>query len=122
MGATQHIMLYHSLLTNYSTIAPKAISTVKKHSFSAIGCRSLKLDIPNGKSTTSIILKEVLHALDIAATLISFGCIDQASYSATFKGGTCTICNVNRHPVGLIPAQNGLYKMNARPQSVTMAL
>jgi len=121
-GATQHLTPYHSLLTNYSIIAPKAISTANKHSFNVIGCRSLKLDIPNGKSTTLIMLKEVLHALDITATLISVGHIDQARYSATAKGSTCTIFNVNRHTVGLIPAQNGLYKIEHRVAASDHAL
>jgi len=110
-GATRHMMPYHSCLTNYSTITPKAISAANKHSFNAIGCGSLKIDIPNGKSTTSIVLKEVLHAPDIAATLISVGHIDQAGYLATFKSGTCTIHNENGNTVGLIPAQNSLYKI-----------
>ena len=109
-GATQHMTPTQSLLKNYSTITPKAMSAVNKHSFNMIGNSNLKLDIPNRKSTNSLILKEVLHAPDMTITFISVGHIDQAEYSAIFKGSIYTIHNVKGHTLGSSqPIQDGTY-------------
>ena len=40
--------------------------------------------LPNGKSTTKILLKEVLYALKMGLTLISIGKIDVAGFASLF--------------------------------------
>jgi len=116
-GANQHLTPYHSLLPT-TPLTPKAISTAT-NTHSCDSCRSLKLDIPNGKSTTLIMLKEVLHALDITATLISVGHMtkpDTRPHSRVAHHHS----QCERHTVGLIPARMVYTRFNTRLQPATM--
>ena len=102
---------HRALLTNFTTILPKPISAANKHLFNAMGQGNLKLEVPNGKSVTNIMLKEVLYTPDIMVTLIAIGHIDQAGYSSTFQGKACTIHDSQGQVISQIPLQNGLYKI-----------
>jgi hypothetical protein len=42
-----------------------------KRLFQAIGVADLRITIPNGKGTTTILLKDVLHAPDFGLMLVS---------------------------------------------------
>ena len=82
---------YWMALTNYTAILPMPISAANQHTFHAIGQGDLPIHMPNGNGFTKITLKDVLHTPDIALMLVSIGLINQASYTVTFKGGTCMI-------------------------------
>jgi len=57
--------------TNYHSIPLQAITTADKQVFYAVGTRDLRIKVPNGKSSTPITLKDVLHALDMGTTIVS---------------------------------------------------
>ena len=65
----------------------------------------MRIELPNGTKRTKTILKEAIHAPDMAFTLISVGWLDNAKCSATFSGGMCTMAT--------IPCTNGLYHVTA---------
>jgi hypothetical protein len=67
------------------------------------------IHIPNGRSATTITLKDVLYAPEIAVTLVSIAKADGTGHSAVFQGGACTICDQRKKTVGRIPLRNGLY-------------
>jgi len=92
-GATRHMTPYHQSLVNYATITPKPINAANQLTFCAIGCSDLPIRVPNGPSFSNITLRNVLYTPDIAQTLVSVGLIDDAGYTMTFTGGTCTIHN-----------------------------
>ena len=71
------------------------------------------IELPNGTKCTKTILKEVIHAPDMAFTLISVGWLDDAKCSATFSGGMCTIRNPSGCTMATIPCTNGLYHVTA---------
>jgi len=56
---------------------------------------------------------DMLHAPDIAMTLVSMGLIDDTGYSTTFMDGTCTIHHKSSKIIGCIPKCNRLYCVNA---------
>ena len=101
--ATLNMTPHRALLTNFTAIPPNPISAANKHLFNAIGLGDLKLEVPNGKSVTNIILKEVLYTPDITMTLIAMCHIDQAGHCSTFQGEACTIHGRKGYIVGCIP-------------------
>ena len=71
------------------------------------------IELLNGAKRTKTILKEAIHAPDMAFTLISVGQLDNAKCSATFSSGMCTICNLSGHTMATIPCTNSLYCVTA---------
>ena len=90
-GATRHMSPHRNRLENYKEIAPKSITVVDQRSFQATGRGDLLIRIPNGKGSTPMLLKDVLHCPDIGPTLVSIGRIDDAGYAVLFQNGTCSI-------------------------------
>jgi len=96
----------------YQAIEPHAISAANKRVFYAIGTGDLRIEVPHGKSSTPIILKDVLHAPEMELTIVSINQIYKAGNSVIFKDDTCTIKNKDNKVIGVIPASaNGLYKV-----------
>jgi len=100
LGASHHMTPYQHLLKNYSPTTDKLINATNQQSFHAVSTGNLHITIPNDKSTTPIMLKNVLYAPEIATTSVSIGCIDNAGYLTTFRGGTCTIHNADNKHIG----------------------
>jgi len=114
---------------NYKPIMPPhAISAANKQAFYAVGTRDLRIEVPDGESSTSILLKDVLHAPEMGLTLVSIDRITKAGYSVTFEASTCKIKRPNGTVIGTIPASvNSLYKVehaytaSIAPERVTLA-
>jgi hypothetical protein len=71
----------------------------------------LQIQVPNGASTTPIILWDALHAPDIGLTVVSIGRIAKAGHVVSFEGNSCKIMNSKGKTIGNIPiSTNGLYK------------
>ena len=73
----------------------------------------MRIELLNGTKRTKTILKEAIHAPDMAFTLISVGQLDNAKCSTTFSGGMCTIRNPSNRTMVTIPCANGLYHVTA---------
>jgi hypothetical protein len=80
------------------------------HLFDVIGCGDIRLDLPNGDGMSTVVMKDVLHAPSMAATLISVPQIDAAGYWAIFGGGKCVIDDPQRKKVVELPMVQGLYQ------------
>jgi hypothetical protein len=112
-GASKHMSPFRDRFTSYQAIPPRAITAADKRVFYAIGTGDLEIEVPNGESSTSIMLKDVLHAPEMGTTIVSVNRIVKAGYAVTFKDNTCQIRNKSDKVIGTIPAsQNGLYKVN----------
>src|SRR6267142_1716910 len=70
-GALCHMSPFSERFTNYHSIPPHTITTTDKQVFYAVGTGDLRIKVPNGKSSTPITLKDVLHALDMGITIVS---------------------------------------------------
>jgi hypothetical protein len=92
-GASQHMSFYREHFKNYVFIVPKLITTADKHCFQAIGKGDLRIKLPNGPATTTILLNDILHCLDMGLTLVSIGKIMATSYKVIFQGPTCKFFN-----------------------------
>ena len=112
-GASRHYSPDRDVFINYSPINNTTITTADGRKLKVLRKGDVRIELPNGTKCTKTILKEVIHAPDMAFTLISVGWLDDAKCSATFSGGMCTIRNPSSHTMATIPCANGLYCVTA---------
>ena len=111
-GASRHMSPYHDHFENYVTIALKSITAADKWHFQAIGKGDLRIKIPNGHGTTTVLLKDILHCPDMGLTLISIGKITATGYKVIFRGSSCKIFDQKDKVIGLIIVKIGLYHID----------
>ena len=99
--------------SNYKEIKQK-ITTADGQTLSATGMGDLYIKLPNGCKKTKTIFKNVIHAPNMAFTLISISKLDKAGYSVTFSKGICTIQDPKCKMIATIPHSDGLYKITAQ--------
>ena len=87
--------------------------TTDSYELKALRKGDVQIKLLNGAKRTKTILKEAIHAPDMAFTLILVGWLDDAKCSATFSGGMCTIHNLSSRTMVTIPCANGLYHVTA---------
>ena len=102
-GCMNHISPYKSDFNNFQTIKTRHFCTANKQIFSTIGKGELVVNIPNDSGTMQFRLQEVLYSPEVSYTLVSIGRLDEDGFSMTFGGGRCTIRDVNKEVVGVIP-------------------
>ena len=112
-GASRHMSPYRERFVSYQSIPLRAITTTDKRIFYAIGTRDLQIKVPNGTSTTSVLLRDALHAPDMGITIVSINRITKAGYTVSFEGDSCKIKNQRGATIGTIPvSSNSLYKVD----------
>ena len=112
-GASRHFSPNRSKFINYQEINPEPIRAADGRTFSALGKGDLEIKLPNGdQKPTQITLMNVYYSPNMAYTLMSVSCVDQAGYSVTIKGGTCIIRSPKSKIIGQIPLSQGLYRIS----------
>ena len=81
----------------------------------AVEMGDLEIDMPNGLKTTTMTLKNAIHAPQMAFTLKLISRLDKAGYQVTFKKGICTILNLKGQVIATIPHSDGLYRIIGKP-------
>ena len=113
-SASWHMSSFRDRFIKYSEIVLHLIQAADKRVFYAIGLGDLKIEVPNGTSSTSIILKDVFHTPNMGLTIVSINRIMKAGYTVKFKNEFCVIRDKAGDQFGSIPAnQNGLYKVES---------
>ena len=110
-GALHHMSPYQDHFEEYVTITPKSITAVDKQYFQAVGKRNLRIKIPNSISTTTVLLKNVLHCPDMGLTLVSIGKITAAGYKVIFRGMSCRVYDPKDKIIGQICTWSNLKVM-----------
>ena len=110
-GASCHMSPYKHNFINFIPIQTKILTTADGGCFEATGKGDMCVSMPVGKSTTTILLKDVLYAPKMGVTLISIGKIDAAGYVALFHKSQLQIFSPMRggELLAQIPMVNGLY-------------
>ena len=117
-GASRHMSGQCHCFINFVKIEPRPITAADSRKFNVIGKGSLYLELPNGKKTSKILLKEVLYAPCMGVTLVSISQVTDAKSSVLFHGDICRIFNPLRTILGEISKRNGLYRIfTPRPQT-----
>jgi hypothetical protein len=71
----------------------------------------LRIEVPNGESSTPVVLEDVLHALDMGITIVSISWITRSSCKVVFDADICHIFNRVGNPIRAIRTnKHGLYK------------
>ena len=72
-------------------IEPKGVKVADKTIFmvTRVGC--MKINIPNGKDSTTVLLKDVLYCPDLGYTLVSLAKCDTTGFMVTLKDKSCCI-------------------------------
>ncbi|PIL25727.1 hypothetical protein GSI_11477 [Ganoderma sinense ZZ0214-1] len=122
-GATRHISPYRDEFVTYEKLQPaRPITAADGHTFMAVSEGQVRVSLPNGDSSTVVMLERVLHAPDIAFSLVSIPQADKAGYSAIFENGECCLfLRSSRETVGRILSVNGLYQVR-RPDVAAAAV
>ena len=111
-GASRHMMPFRNCFTSYRSIPPRAIKAADGRVFFAIGEGDLKVEVPNDKSTTPVLLRDTLHAPDMGLTIVSISRITGAGHTVSFEGKSYKMKNKAGVLIGKIPANaSGLYKV-----------
>jgi hypothetical protein len=94
-------------LEDFVSIVPKAIAAADKQYFQATGKGNLRIKIPNSKTTSSILLIDVLHCPEMCVTLILISKLVDASFHSHFA--LCHRIFDERKVIGDVLWRNGLY-------------
>ena len=86
-GASQHMSPYKHKFINFIPIQTKVLTAAGGGTFDAIGKGDIHIAMPNGQSTTRILLKDVLYAPKIGITLILIIEIDAVGFASLFYKG-----------------------------------
>jgi hypothetical protein len=76
------------------------------------------VELPNGKSMSRILLKDVLYALNMGATLISISKIASVGFETIFHKDLLKIFGPRDSTLGCITVQKGLYRVEHEPRKV----
>jgi hypothetical protein len=112
LGALCHMSPFRHQFISLRTIAPRPIMAADKRQFFATGIGDLRIQVPNGESSTPVILHDALYTPEMALTVISINRITKASYSVLFEKEACKIKDGGGKIMGVIPANNNrLYQV-----------
>ena len=112
-GASCHMSPFRHQFISYCSILPRPIMAADKRLFFAKGMGDLRIRVPNGESSyTPVILRDALHAPEMALTVVSISRIVKAGFSVSFEGNVCKIVSKKGTVVGRIPSNNNrLYRV-----------
>ena len=97
--------------SEFRTIALKGVKAADKMIFMATGVGCIKIDIPNGRDSTTVTLKDMLYCPDLGYTLVSLAKCNAASFTVTLKDKSC-IKDAKGSQIGQIPQYQGLYQVD----------
>ena len=73
------------------------MKVTNKTIFMATGVGHVKIDIPNRRDSTTVMLKDVLYCPDLGYTLVSLAKCNAASFTVTLKDKSCCIKDTKDH-------------------------
>ena len=94
---------------DFRRIEPKGVKAADKTVFMATGLGRMKINVPNGKDTTAVMLQDVLYCLDLGYMLVSLAKCDTASFTVLLKDKSCCIKDLNSCQIGRITQYHSLY-------------
>jgi hypothetical protein len=103
-GATCHISPYKEDFISYTPLnLPLLLNTANKQQFPALGRGTMVIQVPNGDSTLTLTLHDILHALSVGYTLVSLGTLDHDGYCIMLGSGCLDVFTPGGVRVANIP-------------------
>ena len=123
-GTSQHMSSHKHKFINFVPIQTKVLIAADGGTFDAIGKGDICIAMPNGQSTTRILLKNVLYAPKIGITLTSISKIDAAGFVSLFYKGSLKIFLFvdGKRCLADVAVQNGLYRVEHELRDVVAAV
>ena len=117
-GATSHFCPDRTKFVTFSEIEAQDVRTADGSTVSAIGRGDVKIDLPFGKTHTTVTLKNTLYTPKMALTLISTTRMASAGFAVHFESKMCKIMSPlpDRKVIATIPQIGGLYSIAASVQ------
>ena len=78
--AMVHMSPSRDKFVNFRKIEPKGVKAANKAIFLATGVGFMKINVPNGKDSTTVVLEDVLNCLDLGYMLVSLAECNMASF------------------------------------------
>ena len=110
-GASRHMSSYRHKFVNYIDIELRTITAADSGTFQAIGRGDMHIEVPNGKTTSCILLRDVLYAPKMGLTLVSISRIAAAGFTTIFRQDSAKIFGPRKSQLGCIKVQGGLYRV-----------
>jgi Pol polyprotein/LTR polyprotein gag-polypeptide-like protein len=112
-GITHHISPYKSNFISYAPLIPPVfLNMANQQQFSAIGCGTLAIQVPNRDREIKLTLHRALHAPGISYTLVSLATLDKEGYYAHIGASHLDLTFPQGEKVGRITRTSGcLYKV-----------
>jgi hypothetical protein len=111
-GASWHMSPAKDKFISYCPIKLHAIRAADKHVFYAIEAGDLQIDVPNGTTTSNVLLKDALYTPEIGVIIVLVSHIAKAGKTVSFTGNYCKIKNPDGTIIGcILKNSNGLYKV-----------
>jgi hypothetical protein len=82
-GASRHMSPYRQKFINFAQISPQKVTAADGQEFEVTGIGNIHIELPNGKLTSHILLKDILYTPNTGSTLVSISKITLASYTTT---------------------------------------
>ena len=103
---------FRKQFVTYQKIDARPITAANNKVFHAVGMGDIQIEVPNGATSSKVLLKNALHVPDLCLTVVSIGRIVKASYTVQFAGNSCNIMKKDDGgTIGCIPVgANGLFK------------
>src|ERR1700678_1194333 len=115
---------YKHKFINFVPIQTKMLTAADGDTFNAIRKGDIRIAMPNGQSTTRILLKDVLYAPKMGITLISISKIDAAGFTSLFYKGFLKIFLFvdGKKCFAVVAVRNGLYRVEHEASDVVAAV
>ena len=117
-GASRHMSPYCQNFINFVRIKGQTITAANGQEFMATRLGDMHVELPNGKSMSWILLKDVLYAPNMGATLISISKIASAGFKTIFHKDLLKIFGLRDSALGCIMVQKSLYRVEHEPREV----
>jgi hypothetical protein len=82
-GASRHMSPFRKQFVTYRKIDARPITAANNKVFHAVGMGDIQIEVPNGATSSKVLLKNALHAPDLCLTVVSIGRIVKAGYTVT---------------------------------------
>ena len=110
-GASRHMSGFRRRFVNFKSIPLKPITAADKRSFNATRMGDMYINVPNGETTSRVLLRDVLYAPTMGVTLVSISRITSAGSTVIFTKDLCKIYGRDRELIGKIEVDGGLYRV-----------
>jgi hypothetical protein len=107
-GASRHFSPHRSEFRDFEAI-DREIKMADGRTFKAVRKGNVHIVLPNGRSTTPVLLKDCVYAPEMAFTLISVSRLAKVTRGVTFNATHAVVTHKQGHVMARIPESQGLY-------------